>query len=724
MALKVGNKEQSGNLKGKFAGLFLHPVMLSFLATLLIIMILPVEYPKFKIVETERNIRDRIKFNFWAMLDDNQYSDLISSGQNSIGATGVTITLFPSRKMQQWNFRGPFGFIYNPPILVGDYDNNHQSEVYVFTQSGDSILLHSISNYMLRDPGINNRFISRVRLEDGKSDPFIVPAQMDDLNGDGFKELMFGIGSGFSESPRKIFGYDIKNDTLYQSETDVYSLFSILQADFNDDGKNEYFPVGYATDNIGDSGIKYHDRSCWFMGLNKQLKFSFEPVEFRGKFGGLDLLTIKDKNDKSNVMGIYHYPTEALKQPLLIRFDSSGQIADSISLPKVSQKGSGNTFVIPFDDRNAIAFVKSSDCVLLFDETLQIKDILNPGFIPIEQAVFFDLDEDGEEEWIFLNRNSQELVVTKEKFRHVARTPVFIENSKHTTISFKLEPGKKPVLFINSGKHNYYFEYQFNPMYYARFGIYAGIYLGLFLFASIIRKIQRSQLQRRYQAEKKITELQLKIVRNQMDPHFAMNAINSAISAIGQNRTEEASQHLHSFARLYRHLVLTADHITCKLSEELEFTENYIAMMQFRFADRFLYEKQISPEVEADKTVIPKLLIQSQVENAIRHGLLPRNGGGVLSLVISRQDSMLKITVTDNGVGRERAREAGETSTGKGNKMVQEFLALFQKITGQQVSYEVHDLYNQQGQPAGTRVEMLIPLPPAALQPFKKHFSE
>jgi sensor histidine kinase YesM len=247
-------------------------------------------------------------------------------------------------------------------------------------------------------------------------------------------------------------------------------------------------------------------------------------------------------------------------------------------------------------------------------------------------------------------------------------------------------------------------------MYYARFGIYAGIYLGLFLFAMLIRNIQRTQMQRHYQAEKKITELQLKIVRNQMDPHFAMNAITSVISAIGQNKTEEASQHLHSFAKLYRHLVLTADHITCKLSEELEFTENYIAMMQFRFVDKFLYEKNISPGIEADLTEIPKMLIQSQVENAIRHGLLPRQGGGLLSLDISRLDPLLKIAVTDNGVGRQRAHEAGEVSTGKGNQMVREFLALYQKITGRQVSYEVHDLYDETGQPAGTCVNIFIGL--------------
>jgi len=713
MTLKAWNKERTRNLKGNLTSIFLHPAVLSLLATLLIILILPGKYPKFNIIETNKETHDKPKFNYWANLDDNKYSDFISSGENSIGNTGVTITLYPSQQRQQWNFRGKFGFIYDPPIIVGDFDNNNQSEVYVFTQAGDTILLHCVSNFMDRNPSLNGRFISRVRIEDGKSDPFIVPAQMDDLNEDGFKELMFGIGTGFSESPRRIYGYDIKNDTLYQSETDVYSLLSILQADFNDDGKNEYFPIGYATDNIGDSGIKYHDSSCWFMGLNRQLKFSFEPVEFPGKFGALGLHTIKDKNDKSYILGFYHYPAEKLKPPLLIRFDYNGQIADSISLPEVSQKGSGSIFVIPFEDRNAITFVKSSNCVLIFDETLQIKEILNPGFIPIEQAVYNDLDEDGEEEWIFLNRTSQELVVTKEKFRHVARTPVFIENSKHTTISFKREPGKKPVLFINSGKYEYYFEYLPNPMYYARFGIYAGIYLGLFLFSLIIRKIQRSQLQRRYQAEKKITELQLKIVRNQLDPHFAMNAINSAVAAIQQNNIGKAEQHLYSFSRLYRHLLLTADRITCSLAEELEFTENYIKMEQTRFLELFTFAKSIASDVNMG-IEIPKMAIQSYVENAIKHGLRHRASGGTLKIELSVNDSVLIISISDNGIGRTEAGKLGSDSTGKGNQVLEEYFGLFQKITGQKVHSETEDLFDKTGNPAGTCVKIFLTLPQKA----------
>ena len=284
------------------------------------------------------------------------------------------------------------------------------------------------------------------------------------------------------------------------------------------------------------------------------------------------------------------------------------------------------------------------------------------------------------------------------------------ENSKHTTISFKREPGKKPVLFINSGKYEYYFEYLPNPMYYARFGIYAGIYLGLFLFSLIIRKIQRSQLQRRYQAEKKITELQLKIVRNQLDPHFAMNAINSAVAAIQQNNTGKAEQHLYSFSRLYRHLLLTADKITCPLEEELEFTENYINMEQTRFPELFTFEKSLAPDVDIE-IEIPKMAIQSHVENAIKHGLRRRVSGGILKIELSVNDSFLIISISDNGIGRTETGKLGSDSTGKGNQVMEEYFSLFQKITGKKVFSETEDLFDEAGHPAGTCVKIFLNLP-------------
>jgi len=711
MNLQAAQITEKKDLKWRFVGFLLHPALLSLIATLLVIFVLPTKYPKYLLVEIDKLNSESYQFKQWVFLDNNEVSDEINCLNNSIGKAGVIVRLNPLHQVQQWNFHGNFIFEHNAPLLTGDFDQNRMAEVYVFTQSSDSIFLHIISDFEHQDVAFTNRFISKVNVVNGTTDPYIVPAEMEDLNEDGFKELIFGIGTGYSVYPRKIYAYDVVNDTLLQSDENLFSINNILQADIDGDGKNEFFPMGSSTGNISDSSFRYHDYSCWLMAHDRKLKFLFNPIESPGKHGGLTLHSIKAQDSKNQLIGIHNDVT--IKNSCeIFTVNKEGQKTNSKRFSHIFN----NSFVIPYRGNEAIVCVANKDSAIIIDKSLNVMSYLRLKFYP-ENHLFYDLDGDGNNEWIFVNFLKDQLVVTRDLFRHPAFAKINFDDRLKTTVSFKEVPGKRPVIFVNTGKYDYYYEYKPNPMYYTRFGIYAGIYLGLFLFSLLIRKIQRSQMQRRYQAEKKITELQLKIVRNQMDPHFAMNAITSVISAIGQNKTEEASQHLHSFAKLYRHLVLTSDSITCKLKKELEFTENYIKMMQFRFTDKFSYEKDIPPEIVASGIEIPKMLIQSQVENAIRHGLLPRNGGGVLSLVISRQDSLLKITVTDNGVGRQRAREAGETSTGKGNKMVQEFLALYQKITGQQVSYEVHDLYDEQGQPAGTRVEMLISLPPTTLKP-------
>jgi hypothetical protein len=692
----------------RFFSFMLHPALLSLLVTLLIIMILPVEYPKYKIDEIENTRNEKDRFHQWVFLDDNAHSDFISTKINPVGNTGVTIRLFPSQKVQQWNFYGKSNFYRDPSIAIGDFDKNHQSEVYVFTQSNDSIFLHIISDFENQDAAFTNRFISKVRIVNGATDSFIVPAEMDDLNDDGYNELIFGIGTGHSVYPRKIYGYNIKNDTLYQSNDNLYSLFSILQADITGDGKNEFFPFGYATDNIKDSSFKYHDRSCWLTGFDRKLKPLFEPVEFPGRFGALTLHAINDKIGKTHIIGLYSFPAETFKPNVLFHLNSNGQMLCSINLPRLNQLGAGSSFVFNNNGSEAFAYVHGKDSVLFFDETLKMEGVLNPGFAP-EKPLFYDLDGDGEKEWIFLQKGKDQLIITKERFKYPAILSIFYEDRLHTTLSFKHEPGKIPFLFINTGKYDYTLLYSQNTMYYWRFGIYGAIYLGLFLFALIIRKIQKTQLNRRYQAEKKITELQVKIIRNQLDPHFAMNAINSAVAAIQQNNTGKAEQHLNSFSRLYRHLLLTADKITCQMEEELEFTENYIKMEQTRFPDLFTFEKSITSEVDMG-IEIPKMAIQSHVENAIKHGLRRRVSGGILKIELSVNDSALTISISDNGIGRAEAAKLGSDSTGKGNQVMEEYFGLFHKITGQKVHSETRDLFDEVGHPAGTCVRIFISL--------------
>ncbi len=277
-----------------------------------------------------------------------------------------------------------------------------------------------------------------------------------------------------------------------------------------------------------------------------------------------------------------------------------------------------------------------------------------------------------------------------------------------TSVSLKRGTDTSPCLFIDSGDNTYLISYGVNPMFYARWAIYASIFLAIYLFTLLIRKIQRIQIEKKIRTEKKITELQLKIVKNQMDPHFTMNAINSVIAAIRQDKKETASQSLLHFSKMYRSLVLSGDKIKRSLAEEIDFSRNYLELEKFRFKDRFDYRMELDAAVNLNLEV-PKMIIQSPVENAVKHGLLNKESDGILIIRASVKDHLLILEVEDNGVGRKEAQKGGTEGTGKGLRIMEEFLELYHKITGIKIQWQVTDLFDDAGKPAGTRVRITIP---------------
>jgi LytS/YehU family sensor histidine kinase len=193
-----------------------------------------------------------------------------------------------------------------------------------------------------------------------------------------------------------------------------------------------------------------------------------------------------------------------------------------------------------------------------------------------------------------------------------------------------------------------------------------------------------------------------------MDPHFTMNTINAVIDAINRERKEEARDNLVHFSKLYRSLILSADRIKRTLQEELEFTRDYLALEQFRFLDQFTWEIVTDDNVSLYREV-PKMVIQAPVENAIKHGLLKKEGAGRIRIHVSEEENRLIIEVTDDGIGRAKA-SAEQNSTGKGMQIMEQFFDLYYKVTGLRVTSAISDLYDPETGVGGTRVVTTIEL--------------
>ncbi|HLP72917.1 MAG TPA: hypothetical protein VK155_08455, partial [Bacteroidales bacterium] len=262
---------------------FASPVFLSLFPFIIICSFVPFGFRKY-LLKPESKIN--LPENQYVVYEDLDY-DGISEEIFAFSVNNTTaLSIYKEgRIVDQWNFKGSYDFWFLHCLFIsGDSNNDHKKEIYVFTLYHDTILLHCISDFSKSELSIKNRFISATGNGLKSADPFIIPAEMDDLDGDGIKELIFGISSGFSIFPRNVFAYYISKDSLIKSPESSYFISYILQADFNNDGRKEIIPYGYATSNIGPEKAEFHDHSSFLMVLDQNLKFLFRPIEFKGEF--------------------------------------------------------------------------------------------------------------------------------------------------------------------------------------------------------------------------------------------------------------------------------------------------------------------------------------------------------------------------------------------------------------------------------------------------------
>ena len=245
-----------------------------------------------------------------------------------------------------------------------------------------------------------------------------------------------------------------------------------------------------------------------------------------------------------------------------------------------------------------------------------------------------------------------------------------------------------------------------------------------FLYRSRLRsvRLEAQLIKEKAEQEKKETEFQHKLadismsaLRSQMNPHFIFNCLNSIKLYTTQNDTAAASEYLTKFSKLIRLVLDNSRNERITLSSELAALELYIEMEAMRFKEKLSYSLRVEKNVETGYIEIPPLLLQPYVENAIWHGLMPKEEGGHISITVTMQDeSLLEINITDNGIGRIAATALSNKIAGKhrsyGMKATTERIALINQIYKTGASVSVHDLVNDENEVLGTSVTLQIPV--------------
>lgn len=252
------------------------------------------------------------------------------------------------------------------------------------------------------------------------------------------------------------------------------------------------------------------------------------------------------------------------------------------------------------------------------------------------------------------------------------------------------------------------------------------IALGLLVLYQIyqfrIRQVKAKEANLRLQAEYKqreaehhleVAEIESAIFRLQMNPHFIFNSLNSIGSYIQQRDVRTANDYLARFSKLMRRILDLAKEPLIELSEEVDLLEQYLLTESIRLEKKFTYEINWSDDIEPDETFIPTMILQPFLENAIWHGIAPKDGPGKILLQFQLKNGGLQCVVEDDGIGRKAAallHKKQPNQTSKALAITSQRLDLIKAKSGKDARYEIIDLYDAEGLAQGTRV--VIQLPP------------
>lgn len=212
--------------------------------------------------------------------------------------------------------------------------------------------------------------------------------------------------------------------------------------------------------------------------------------------------------------------------------------------------------------------------------------------------------------------------------------------------------------------------------------------------------------------EQAVSLSELNTLRLQINPHFLFNSLNSIKSYIIKNKTDEAADYLTDFSTLIRSILQKSKEQVVTLKEELDTILLYTKLEQLRFQKKFDFIFEISPEIDTESIMIPALLLQPYIENAIKHGLANKKEKGSLSLIIRDLEENIEILIDDDGIGRKRAAELKSNSDGHqsmGLKINEERLKLLNKIHGWDIRCQIMDKFDSKNQPIGTKIILTIP---------------
>lgn len=245
--------------------------------------------------------------------------------------------------------------------------------------------------------------------------------------------------------------------------------------------------------------------------------------------------------------------------------------------------------------------------------------------------------------------------------------------------------------------------------------LFAGGTLLEVFFFSIAIGIRSYNVQKEQKSlQKSIMESELRTLRSQINPHFVFNSLNSIKSYILTHRSTEASEYLTDFSTLMRATLQYSKEQLITLQDELEIMLLYVSLEKRRFEENFLFNFELDPKIKTDEIMIPPMLLQPYIENAIKHGLMNKDDFRILTLkVLNNNSEYISIEIEDNGIGREQAsllKKNTPKHQSMGMSINEERIDLLSKTNDYLIDINIEDKISNENIAEGTKVVIRIPI--------------
>ena len=253
-----------------------------------------------------------------------------------------------------------------------------------------------------------------------------------------------------------------------------------------------------------------------------------------------------------------------------------------------------------------------------------------------------------------------------------------------------------------------------NNRYYL-YGLGGGLILIIAIGVLLLRQNKMRTKERLTAMNHRISEMTQRNLRQQMNPHFIFNTLNSIQYYVFQNDKISSNNYMTKFAELMRKTLDNSQHTSIPIKDEIDALNLYLELESLRFKGKFDWKITVDDEIDTLLYKIPTMLIQPYVENSIGHGLMHKeNGKGRINIDLEVEKDDIICSLEDIGIGRKKAmeikRRKNQNHNSLGTSITESRLKLVNSIYGKKMKIRYTDLTDINGDAAGTRVEISIPI--------------